>query len=100
MQTSFLDTVRSNVDRMNTIVSDLNDLTKIQVGNLRLEYQTLHIRETLDEVIRSLNRQIEEKEAAALRAQANEFVYHIFKTAVNQLSVVNRHAGFSAQGRA
>ena len=29
MQSSFLGTVRSNVDRMNTIVSDLNDLTKI-----------------------------------------------------------------------
>jgi len=62
MQTSFLDTVRSNVDRMDTIVSDLNDLTKIQVGNLSLEYHPIHIKDTLDEVIRSLNRQIEEKE--------------------------------------
>ncbi len=62
MQTSFLDTVRSNVDRMNTIVSDLNDLTKIQVGNMRLEYHSIHIQETLDEIMRSFNRQIEEKE--------------------------------------
>ncbi|OQY92692.1 MAG: hypothetical protein B6D39_04265 [Anaerolineae bacterium UTCFX2] len=61
MQTSFLTTVRSNVDRMNTIVSDLNDLTKIQVGNMRLDYQALPVEEVLEEVIRSLTRQIEEK---------------------------------------
>ena len=62
MQGSFLATVRSNVDRMNTIVSDLNDLTKIQVGNLRLDFKTVKMRDVIDEVIRSLNRQIEEKE--------------------------------------
>lgn len=61
MQSSFLGTVRSNVDRMNTIVSDLNDLTKIQVGNLRLEYRAVQITEVLEDVTRSLKRQIEEK---------------------------------------
>ncbi|MCC6956867.1 MAG: GAF domain-containing protein [Anaerolineales bacterium] len=61
MQSSFLTTVRSNVDRMNTIVSDLNDLTKIQVGNMRLDYQALLVTDVLDEVIRSFTRQIEEK---------------------------------------
>ena len=61
MQSSFLTTIRSNVDRMNTIVSDLNDLTKIQVGNLRLEYRAVGVGEVLDEVIRSLRRQIDEK---------------------------------------
>jgi signal transduction histidine kinase len=62
MQASFLTTIRSNVDRMNTIVSDLNDLTKIQVGSLRLEYQSVVIQDMVDEVIRSLRGQIEEKE--------------------------------------
>jgi len=61
MQTSFLATVRSNVDRMNTIVTDLNDLTKIQVGNLRLDYRALPMMEVLDDVIRSLKKQIDEK---------------------------------------
>jgi signal transduction histidine kinase len=46
---------------MNTIVSDLNDLTKIQVGSLRLEYKPVQVGETLSEVVRSLRRQIEEK---------------------------------------
>jgi signal transduction histidine kinase len=62
MQTNFLTTVRSNVDRMNTIVSDLNDLTKIQVGNLRLEYRATRLSDVLEDVIRSLRRQIDEKE--------------------------------------
>jgi signal transduction histidine kinase len=62
MQSSFLATVRSNVDRMNTIVSDLNDLTKIQVGNMRLDFHTVSVPEALEDVIRSLNRQIEEKQ--------------------------------------
>lgn len=61
MQASFLGTVRSNVDRMNTIVSDLNDLTKIQTGNLRLEYRAVKVHEVLDDVVRSLKRQVEEK---------------------------------------
>ncbi|MEJ2706263.1 MAG: GAF domain-containing protein [Anaerolineales bacterium] len=62
MQASFLSTIHSNVDRMNTIVTDLNDLTKIQVGRLRLEFQSVSIYDVVDEVSRSINRQIEEKE--------------------------------------
>ncbi len=62
MQTSFLATVRSNVDRMNTIVSDLNDLTKIEVGGMRLDFKAVQAREIIEEVIRSFNRQIEDKE--------------------------------------
>lgn len=62
MQKSFLTTVRANVDRMNTIVSDLNDLTKIQVGSLRLEFKNLLVSEMIDEVVRSLRRQLDEKD--------------------------------------
>ncbi len=61
MQASFLGTVRSNVDRMNTIVSDLNDLTKIQVGNLALNRAEVSLSELFTEVLRSLQRQIDEK---------------------------------------
>lgn len=61
VQAGFLSTVRSNVDRMNTIVSDLNDLTKIQVGNLRLDFRAVSVSEVLDDVARSIQRQIEEK---------------------------------------
>jgi signal transduction histidine kinase len=61
MQSTFLKTIRVNVDRMNTIVSDLNDLTKIQVGALRLEFKVLAVQEILDEVTRSLERILLEK---------------------------------------
>jgi signal transduction histidine kinase len=61
MQSSFLATVVSNVDRMNTIVSDLNDLTKIEVGSLRLNFQATQLKDNLEDVIHSLRRQIDEK---------------------------------------
>ena len=62
MQASFLATVRSNVDRMNTIVSDLNDLTKIQVGSLRLEFKAVAVPDLVEEAVRFLRRQLDEKE--------------------------------------
>lgn len=68
MQTSFLATIRSNVDRMNTIVSDLNDLTKIQVGTVRLDCTEVGLLESLTEVMRSLQRQIDDKELIITRA--------------------------------
>ncbi len=62
MQVSFLTTVRANVDRMNTIVSDLNDLTKIQVGSLRLDFKSVNVKEVVEESVRTLRKQIDSKE--------------------------------------
>lgn len=62
LQQSFLGTVRTNVERMNTIVSDLDDLTKIQVGCLRLEYRVIDLLETIQGAIHSLTQQLREKE--------------------------------------
>ena len=39
MQNNFLNTIKSNVERMSTLVSDLNDNSKIEAGRLRLEYK-------------------------------------------------------------
>ncbi len=61
MQTNFLNTIRSNVDRMSTLVSDLNDNSKIEANRLRLEYTSTSLAEILDEIERSTKRQIEEK---------------------------------------
>jgi signal transduction histidine kinase len=61
MQTNFLNTIKSNVERMSTLVSDLNDNSKIEAGRLRLEYKATNAAELVDEVIRSLKRQIEDK---------------------------------------
>ncbi len=60
-QTNFLNTIRSNIERMNTLVSDLNDLSKIEVGRLRLDYKAIDVPEVIDSVVRSTRRQIDEK---------------------------------------
>jgi signal transduction histidine kinase len=47
---------------MNTIVQDLNDLTKIEVGNLRLDFLTVPMKEVIDEVTNSFSQQIHDKQ--------------------------------------
>ena len=61
MQTNFLNTIHTNVERMATLVSDLNDNSKIEAGRLRLEYKAVDLHEVVEEVIRSARRQIEDK---------------------------------------
>jgi len=61
MQTNFLNTIRTNVERMSTLVSDLNDNSKIEAGRLRLEYKAMDLPDAVDEVLRSTHRQIEDK---------------------------------------
>ncbi len=60
-QANFLNTIRSNVERMATLVSDLNDNSKIEVGRLRLEFKAVDLPEVVDEIVRSMTRQVEEK---------------------------------------
>ncbi len=61
MQANFLNTIRSNTDRMANLVSDLNDTTKIEAGRLRLDFKSVEINELLDEILRSTKRQIDDK---------------------------------------
>jgi signal transduction histidine kinase len=61
MQASFLNTIRSNTERMSTLVSDLNDNSKIEAGRLRLDFGSVQLAELLDEIIQSTRRQIDEK---------------------------------------
>jgi signal transduction histidine kinase len=61
-QGNFLNTIRANVDRMNTLVSDLNDVSKIEVGRLRLDFKAMPLADLVEEVARSTKRQIDEKE--------------------------------------
>jgi signal transduction histidine kinase len=61
MQANFLGTIRSNVERMSTLVSDLNDNAKIEAGRLRLDYRPVEVKEVVEEVIRSTRRQVEDK---------------------------------------
>ncbi|MBI3151218.1 MAG: GAF domain-containing protein [Chloroflexi bacterium] len=61
MQTNFLHTIKSNVERMSTLVSDLNDNSKIEAGRLRLEYKATSAADLVDDVVRTMRRQIEDR---------------------------------------
>lgn len=61
MQSNFLHTIRSNVERMSTLVTDLNDNSKIEAGRLRLDFKATDVADLVDEVIRSTKRQIDDK---------------------------------------
>ena len=60
-QSNFLNTIRSNVSRMATLVSDLSDISRIEAGRMRLEYSSVPINDSILEVVRSAQTQINEK---------------------------------------
>ena len=86
MQTNFLQTIRSNVERMSTLVSDLNDNSKIEAGRLRLDYIAVDLSEVVDEVIRSTSRQIEDRKQE-IQLQVPESLPKVWadKTRVSQV---------------
>ena len=60
-QANFLDTIRANTDRMSTLVSDLNDNSKIEAGQLRLDFRSLPLAPLVAETVDSSRRQIDDK---------------------------------------
>jgi signal transduction histidine kinase len=60
-QKNFLGTIRANAARMNTLVSDLNDVTKLQTDNLRMDLKPISFRQALDETLPPLQKQIDDK---------------------------------------
>ncbi len=60
-QENFLGTIRANVTRMATLVSDLADISRIEAGRLRLEYAAVEIPDVVDETVRSMDHNIQEK---------------------------------------
>jgi signal transduction histidine kinase len=64
MQANFLNTIRSNVERMSALVSDLNDNAKIEANRLRLDFKPVEVADVVDEVMRSTKRQVEDKRQA------------------------------------
>jgi signal transduction histidine kinase/putative methionine-R-sulfoxide reductase with GAF domain len=60
-QANFLNTIRSNVERMATLVSDLNDNSKIEAGRLRIDFKAVGVNDLVEEVVKSTKRQIEDR---------------------------------------
>jgi len=61
-QGNFLTTIRSNVDRMATLVSDLADVSRIEANRLRLDFQAVDLVELIDEIKRSAHTLIDSKD--------------------------------------
>ncbi len=72
MQKNFLATIRSNAERMNTLVSDLNDVTKLQTDNMRMELSPIDFATALTETLRPLHKQIEDKQQTLNIVMASE----------------------------
>jgi signal transduction histidine kinase len=61
MQQSFLGVIRTNVDRMDALVQDLLDVSRIEAGRLRLELGRVPMEEVVEEAVRGVRRQVEAK---------------------------------------
>jgi signal transduction histidine kinase/putative methionine-R-sulfoxide reductase with GAF domain len=61
MQANFLATIHSNTERMSTLVSDLNDNSKIEAGRLRLDFKAIELTGVVEDVVRSTRRQLDDK---------------------------------------
>jgi signal transduction histidine kinase len=61
MQKQLLDTVRSNVDWMNSLVSDLSDIAKLETGRLKLDLETLDPAECVREAVSVMQTQFDAK---------------------------------------
>lgn len=60
-QVSFLTTIRNNVNRMATLVSDLTEISRIESGNLRIEPRAVPVWDAIDEVVTLTKTQVAEK---------------------------------------
>jgi len=60
-QRNFLFTIRGNADRMNTLVSDLNDITKLQTDNMRIDAKPMDFNTVIVESTRPFGKQITDK---------------------------------------
>jgi signal transduction histidine kinase len=61
-QQQFLEVISSNVDRMDRLVADLLDVSRIEAGRLRLEMGNVNLQEVIETVVQSVKAQIDAKE--------------------------------------
>jgi signal transduction histidine kinase len=60
-QRSFLDTILKNVERLSTLVTDLNDVTRLQTNNMAMEFAPQPVLPLIEDTLRPLSQQIEGK---------------------------------------
>ena len=62
MQTQFLGIIRSNVDRMNSLVNDLLEIGRIQTGRLKLDIRPTSLTKVIEETARTMQAQLDERQ--------------------------------------
>jgi len=62
MQKQFLSTVQFNAERLNTLIKDLLDIGRIETRRLKMEFEPVAIKPIIEETIRSLQSQIDERQ--------------------------------------
>jgi len=60
-QLSFLNIVRSNVERMGSLVSDLSDISRIETGRLKLEFSMISVKGYIEDTSKNMQPKLEEK---------------------------------------
>src|SRR5690606_25241434 len=60
-QVNFTNTIKNNIDRMITLVSDLNDVTQLQTNNLKVNPVPLDFQSVLTATLMPIEKQIENK---------------------------------------
>lgn len=61
LQTNFLNVVKSNADRLTTLVNDLLDLSRIETGKIDLQPEPLDMRELIEQAVLTITPKAKEK---------------------------------------
>jgi signal transduction histidine kinase len=62
VQLGFLETVRTNVNRMDTLVRDLLDVSRIESGRIKLNFTDVPFEQIIEDALRTIRGQIEAKQ--------------------------------------
>jgi len=60
-QAHFLDIVKSNTERLNILVNDLLDISRIEAGRVTLSLQSVDLREVAEEIVADVQRRSQEE---------------------------------------
>ncbi|MEW5959626.1 MAG: GAF domain-containing protein, partial [Chloroflexota bacterium] len=71
-QKEFLSVITNNVDRMSQLVNDLLDVSRIEAGRIRLEIRDVQMKEVIDEVLESVQTQLENKQLTLTKKLAED----------------------------
>lgn len=85
-QQQFLNIIRTNVERMSVLVSDLSDISRVETGRLQLKLGAVNVAEAAQEASDSLKSQIEGKsQTLTLNLPADLPPVHADKARVQQI---------------